>query len=231
MFGRGLVSKIRARFGRGKAGAAIGRAFTPDMEADWPELEEQVDGSLKKVGSSVVASWEVATTELARLLVGAEGEKAAIERFSDAVVPTLSAFQDLHKGCPSAMQEGLRTGKSTGDLAQAAVPLLKLVAGLDKVAADGWVKTADYLGPIFARTADADGAREAFLLAGPELARACRDADTILRDTLAKMPLAPTLYSGVCDAFDAWQLALTRELEIILDRHTKVLLAAVKAGR
>lgn len=228
MFGRGLLGRLR---GRPAAAGPIGRTFTPAMEAVWPELEEAVDGYLKKVGSSVVASWEVATTELARATNGIEGERALLERYSDAIVPTLSAFQDLHKGCPTAMVDGLAAGRASKDLARATLPLLKLVDGLDGRAVAGWQKTVAYLDPVFAKTTSPDTVRATFAAHGDAVGAACRAADQVLRDGLARSPLATSLEAALSDALDAWQAALTRELEIVIYRATQPIAAAVRAAR
>jgi hypothetical protein len=231
MLGRGLLHRLRDRLGGRPAAAPIGLAFTADMVEPWMELEEEVDGSLKKAGTAVVGSWEVATTELARALVGAEHERTLIERFSDAAVPTLGAFQDLHKGCPSAFIEGRSAGEQKKTLAAATLPLVRLLVGLDGRAEAGWAKSTDYLEPVFALTADPAAAKAAFGAGGAELARACREADAVLRDTLSKLPQATSLHEGVSVAFDAWQLKITRELEIGIDRYTRPLVAAVRDAR
>ena len=196
------------------------------MVDEWMELEEQVDGYLKKIGASIVGSWEVAAAELARKLVGRPDEKLLIDRFSDGLVPALQPFQDLHKGVPSAFYDGKRDGGAQGTLAAATRPLVVMIAGLDGRAEAGWAKMVEYLGPIYA-VGNQDVARSAMLAAGPKIAVACAASDVVLRERLSKLPQAKTLWDGVCEPFDAYQLALTRELEIEIHRATRGMIAAV----
>jgi hypothetical protein len=228
----GLLTRIRTRL-RGSAGspAVLGARFTPALEEVWRELEEQVDGELKKAGSSIVGSWEVGAAELGRAVVGLPDDKVFVERFSDALVPTLQPFQDLHKGIAGAMQTGLRAGLATGTMAAATAPLARLMDGLDEQAAVGWAKTTTHLGPIFAACARPDEARDRFLAGDRALRQACVDADAVWRARLAALPEAPGLWEGLTGAAEAWQLSVTRGLEIGIDRQTKGLVAALRAAR
>lgn len=201
------------------------------MEEVWRELEEQVDAELKKAGASVVGAWEVGAAELGRAVVGLPDDKVLVERFSDALVPTLQPFQDLHKGIGAAMRAGLEAGRSTGSVAAATAPLARLLEGLDEQAAAGWSKTAKHLEPLFARCARPDEARDRFLAGERLLRQACVDADEIWRARLAALPEAPGLWEGVTGAAEAWQLAATRGIEIAVDRHAKGLVGGIREGR
>lgn len=222
-----LVSRLRARFGADTpVSGPVGMAFTPAMEPDWQEVEEQVDAALKQVGSAVVASWEVGAAEIARALIGQPEERALIERYSDALVPTLSAFQDLHKGCPGAFAEGLRAGRADGTLTSATRPLVMLLAGLDRRAEAGWVQTTGYLDPVFARCREPGPVRAAF--AAAPLGEACRKGESALRSTLSLLPQAATLEDGVVDAFEVARDAMVRDLEFALHTPTRTLAAALR---
>lgn len=228
------ASRIRARLGlRGgpPALAGIGAAFGPALEDDWKELVEQVDADLRKVGASVVSSWEVGAAGLGRALVGRADDAALIERYSDALVPTLAAFDALHKGCAGAMDAGLRAGLSSGQLAMATAPLPALVASLGENTSAGWQRTVEHLEPVFACCAAPDAARARFLGGRHDLVAACAEADGVLRARLEALPRARTLWEGLTAATEAWQLALSRSLEIALSRHTRALVEEVKAGR
>jgi len=232
----GLLTRLRTRLGarsadRARPAAGIGPHFTPAMVEVWKELEEQVDGELKKSGSSVVSAWEVGAAELGRALRGVADDRALVERYSDALVPALQPFQDLHKGIGTAMQHGLREGLATHTLAAATAPLATLLVGLDERAAAGWEKTAAHLAPLFARCARPEEARVRFLAGARELRQACADADLVWRARLAALPEAPGLWEGVTGAAEAWQLAVTRALELAIDRQVKALAAAVAEGR
>ena len=221
----GLLSRVRNRLFRPKAVAAIGPAFSPAYEEEWNELVEQVDNYGQKVGAAVVQSWEVGAAELGRAVKGKPGEKVLIERFSDALVPTLTPFQDLHK-----MKLGYSKGTATGQLTAANTALLTLVAGLGPSAADGWAKTATYLEPVFAVCADPAAARAAMLAHGPALEAACADAERVLVDELAKGPARASLWVAVTEPFDQWQLRLVRGLEIAITQATRELAANARAN-
>jgi hypothetical protein len=226
--GRSLVNRIRARLGRPESAGGIGMAFTPAMAEDWRALEEEVDAALKRAGSAFVSSWEVGAAELGRVVLGREGERALLERYSDAAVPALTPFQDLHKGCAGAMAEGAKAGLAKGDLGAATLPLVRMLHGLDARAEAGWGKTVAYLEPLYAVARP--GAREDLAGGAAPLAQACRNADAVLRDSLSKLPQAASLGDGVIDAFDAWQRAITREIEIIVDGRVKALVRGMATG-
>ena len=224
---RALLSQVRTRLS--PPVPVVGQQFRPGMHDEWNELEEQVDGYLKKIGASVVGSWEVAAADLARVLVGRPDDKVLLERFSDAIVPALQPFQDLHKAVPGVIVEGRTAGDAAGTLAAATRPLVVMLVGLDVRAEAGWAKTVEYLGPLFA-AGDAERSRLAMASAGPKIAAACRSADTLFREQLARLPQAPRLWDGVCEPFDAYQLALSRELEIEIHRASRGMIAALGTG-
>ncbi len=226
---RGLLSRLRNR--AAPTARVVGMRFSADMEEDWKELEEQVDGHAKRPGTALVASWEVAASELARCTLGRDDEKTLIDRFSDGLVPALTPFQDIHKGVPSALREGLEAGRRDASMASATRPLVLLVQGLDARVVLGWAKTVEYLGPVYALAPDPEAARAAMAPVGDRLAAACRVAEAILRDRLSHLPGAESLWDGVLDPFDAWQLSLSREIEMSVYTATRGMVAAIRAER
>jgi hypothetical protein len=228
----GLLSRLRVRLGGAPPSpAGIGALFTPAMAEVWTELEEQIDGELKKAGASVVGAWEVGAAELGRAVIGFEDDRVLVERYSDALVPTLQPFQDLHKGIGTAMQAGKRAGLSARSLTAATAPLAVLMEGLDEKAAEGWARTAAHLEPIILRTRRPDDTRIQFVAGGRALRQACADADLVWRAKLDALPASPDLWQGLTGAAEAWQLSITRALEMGIDRQVKGLVAAVREGR
>ena len=231
----GLLSRIRRRLsGRGQdeqQRSGIGARWTPAMEKEWEDLPEQIDASLKKVGSAIVGSWEVGAAELACVLVGHPEDRAWIERYSDALVPGLAPWQDLHKGCSAAMAQALAEAKRSGDLLSVQPPLLELIGTLPRRADEGFLKTIAYLEPMIASTAAPASLRAFLQTGGPELRQSAERNMEILRTGLARMPEAPTLFDGVCTPFDDWQAAMCRDVEISLDRIYRRLVADIKAAR
>ncbi|MFZ5475742.1 MAG: hypothetical protein ACOZNI_03110 [Myxococcota bacterium] len=211
----GIRSRLRGLLRR-QGPSRAGQGFGPAQREAWEELVEQVDAEIKKAGSSVVGAWEVGAAELGRVMVGDPDDKAVVERFSDALVPTLQPFQDLHKGVNAAMRAGLDRGLAAGRLDAATAPLLALVEGLGGRAATGWRKTVAHLEPVIARAKDPAATRARLDAGAAGLAEACEAAERVLRARVAALADAPTLWDGVTGAVEDWQLALTRELEIQL---------------
>jgi hypothetical protein len=105
-----------------------------------------------------------------------------------------------------------------------------MVDGLGTRASEGWRKTAAYLEPIFDLCADPIGAKARFIEGGAEISRACASAQAVLEQLLEGLPGEAKLWDGMCDSWDAWQLALVRELEISITKSARGLVADVRAG-
>lgn len=224
----GLLTRLKNRLRPTATTTTLGDRFTPALEEPWNELEEQIDAELKKAGSAVVGAWEVGAAELGRVLVGHADDRALVERYSDALVPTLQPFQDLHKGIGTAMRAGLAAGRASGRLDAATAPLAALMVSLDERVGEGWVKTTHHLRPIFALAARPDEVETRFLAGERALRQGCVDADTVWRARLAALPTAPGLWEGMTGAAEAWQLSVTRSLEIALVAQTRVLVGGLK---
>lgn len=225
----GLLSRIRHRIDRRlhPTPSGVGTVLTPALEKEWDELPEQVDAYLKKVGSAVVSSWEVGAAELGRVVLRFPENQKLIDRYSDALVPTLAPYQDLHKRCSSQMAAARNVAKKQG--IPAAVPeMLELFRGLGPKAAEGWVKTVEYLEPLITLCQDPVKTRAEMLRLGPELSESAVRSEAALKAQLVALPAAPTLYDGVCDAFETYQLAISRDLEIGLDRVARALVTGLK---
>ena len=219
----GILTRVKNRLIGKKPVSGIGPLFARSYEEDWNELVEQVDNYTQKTGAAVVQTWEVGAAELGRALHGRPDAKQLIERYSDALVPTLTPFQDLHKKNSAVMKAGFDRGASTGQLSAATEALLVLVNGLDSGAVDGWTKTVEYLEPVVQICAAPDTARPALLAHGPGIRAACDSARAVLAAELARGPERPTLWVAVTEPFDRWQLKLVRELEITLTQATREL--------
>lgn len=224
----GLLNRIKGRLFPKKAEPGIGPGFRRADEADWKDLDEQVDNYTQKTGAAIVQSWEVGAAELGRVVKGRATDKQSIERFSDALVPVLTPFQDLHKRVSGVMKQGWEQGVATGRLDSATGALVPLVSGLGVRAQEGWAKAVEYLDPIFAECADPPVARATMLAHGAALRTACDAAEAVLVAELAKGPSRATLWAAVTDPFDLWQLALVRELEITITRATRELVASAR---
>jgi hypothetical protein len=225
----GILARVKNRLMGKKPATGIGPAFARSSEEDWNELVEQVDNYTQKTGAAIVQTWEVGAAELGRAVHGKPDAKQLIERYSDALVPTLTPFQDLHKKASGVMKVGFDRGASTGQLSEATHALLALVEGLDGGAESGWTKTVEYLEPVLQACKSPEAARAALLAHGAGIRAACDSARTVLADELARGAARPTLWAAVTEPFDRWQLKLVRELEITLTEATRELVRNVRA--
>ncbi|GDX81152.1 hypothetical protein LBMAG42_29630 [Deltaproteobacteria bacterium] len=212
---QGLLSRVRARFaGAPPAAVVVGSSWSPAVADAWPELSDQIDAHLKRPGTAAVSTWEVCAAELARRLVGEEGEAALVSRFSDALVPTLDALSALHKALPGALAAGRKAGETAGTLAAATRPLVGLPLGLDGELEAAWGKTVAWLEPLLAGAPSPDAARNALLAVGPKLAGGAREAEFALREALSVLPQAASPAAGLIDPFERWADVLGRAIEV-----------------
>ena len=226
----GILSRVKNRLLGKRPAKAIGPGFPLAYKEERAELIEQVDNYGQKVGAAVVQSWEVGAAELGRALQGKPDEKMLIERFSDALVPALTPFQDLHKKTTVAMKLGFDRGSDAGQIAAANLAVASLVEGLGPSAREGWTKSVEYLRPLFETCADGEGARVAMLGHAPAMEAACVAAEAVLLAELAKAAGRATLWEAVTEPFDQWQLKLVRELEIAITHATRELVVNVRAS-
>jgi len=225
----GLLSRLRHRLApRPPVSAPLGNQLPAELDTVWAELPEQVDAYMKKIGSSIVSSWEVGAAETARRLIGRPDEKRLIERFSDALVPTLAPYQALHKQVPSVMQSALKVIKAQKTLDAAVPELLKLIEGLGDQAAEGWLKTVDYLEPLLAMAHHPEQSTQALKAGEAEFKSSALRHAQVLQSRLAALPKANSLFAGICDAFEAYQIGMSRDLEIHLDKQTRLLIKELR---
>jgi hypothetical protein len=233
--GRGLLTRVRSRLaglgiGRRPPPPGLGPAFSARYEEEWNELVEQVDNYTQRIGAAVVSTWEVGAAELGRVVKGRVDEKTLIDRYSDSLVPTLTPFRDLHQKCSGAMSRGYAAGVAANQVRAATGPVAAIVEGLGGAANEGWVKTVEYLDPLLALGADPAATRARCLAAGRELEAACRKAQGLLSGELDRIAERGSLWDGVCDPWDHWQAALSRDVEIILTKVYRDLVADMRAG-
>lgn len=225
----GLISRLRTRVERRlhPVPTGIGNVLTPALEKEWEDLPEQVDACMKKIGSAVVSSWEVGAAELGRAVIGYPNNQALINRYSDALVPTLAPYQDLHKRCDAQMLAARNAAKKAG--MSAAVPeWMEIVRGLGPRAAEGWGKTLAYLEPVLALCQDPPATRREMEKLAAILEESAAKGEVALRRDLESLPNAPRLFEGMCDAFENYHLQMGRDLEIGLDRAVRRLIQDIR---
>lgn len=210
----GWLERVRARLQGAPRAAFVGSEWSAAVAEVWPELQDQIDAHLRRPGTAAVSTWEVASSELARRLIGEAEERRLIDRFSDGLVPTLDALQGPHKALPAALAEGKRAGESARSLAAATRPLVLLPHGLDAELEAGWAKTVAWMEPVLVASPQPDAARFALAAAGARLAEAAREAEGTLRAELARLPQARAAGPGLIDPFERWGDVLCRAIEV-----------------
>lgn len=222
------LDRVRGKFGGEEAPAPLGQGWSPAVEAAWPELQEAIDGQLRRPGAAAVSTWEVGVAELARRTIGEADEAALLTRYSDALVPTLEALQAPHKALPAALEAGRAGGRSAGTLAAATRPLVLLPRGLDAELEAGWHKTVAYLEPVLAAGRDPAAARAALAAAGPALRQGAVAAEATLRDRLSRLPYAVDAEQGLVAPFEAWAEVLDRAIEVEVYHAVRGMIAALR---
>ncbi len=230
MRGAGWLSRVRARLHRAEAPAFVGQAWCEEVAEVWPELEDQIDAHLRRPGTAAVSTWEVASSELARRLIGELDERQLIDRFSDGLVPTLDALQGPHKGLPGALAEGRRAGEAAGSLSSATRPLVLLPHGLDAELEAGWAKTVAWMAPVLIGSPRPAEALAALGAAGPKLGAAAREAEAVLRTELARLPQSPKAGPGLIDPFERWGDVLCRGIEMEMFTAARAFIAHARGA-
>jgi hypothetical protein len=110
-------------------------------------------------------------------------------------------------------------------------PLQSLVDGLGTEVDAGWPKTRAYLDPLVSRCRNPHATAARFDAGGPALASAAVEAAGLLRVRLAALGGAPSLYTGMTDAIEDWQQAISRSVEMIVVARAKELVRDIREGR
>ncbi len=225
----GLLNRLRQRIDRRLHPPApkVGAVWTEKMEKDWEDLPEQVDAALKKLGSAAVGAWEVGAADLGRVLIGQPNEKALMERYSDGLVPTLDPYQELHRRCAGQMAAALKAARK-GGLPALEPELTGILEGLSGRVDEGWDKTVSFLQPLVALTANPAELDRELRTRGGQLRESAQVNEQQLRERLRLLPEAGNIYEGLCEVWEQYQEAMCRDIEVILDSATQMLVGALR---
>lgn len=225
----GLLNRLRQRIDRRLHPPAPQRAptWTEQMEKDWDDLPDQVDAALKKLGSAAVGTWEVGAADLGRVLIGQPNEKTLMDRYSDGLVPTLDPYQELHRRCGGQMQRALVAARA-GGLPALEQEFTGILEGLSGRVDEGWDKTVTWLAPLVAMTGNPGELDRELRTRGGQLRESAQVNEQRLRERLRLLRPEQNIYDNLCDIWEEYQQGMCRDIEVILDSATQMLVGALR---
>jgi hypothetical protein len=224
----GLLNRLRQRIDRRLHPPApkAGPVWTEQMEKEWEDLPEQVDAALKKLGSAAVGTWEVGAADLGRVLIGQPQERSLMERYSDGLVPTLEPYQELHRRCAGQMQRALVAARA-GGLPALEPEFTGILEGLSGRVDEGWDKTVTWLAPLIALSGHPAELERELRTRGGQLRESAQVNEQKLRERLRVLP-QENLYENLCEVWEEYQQDMCRDIEVILDSATQMLVGALR---
>ena len=224
---KGLAGRVKRRI---VGSNAIGDQLGPAQDAAFARLDHNAEGTFQIIGASVVSTWEVLLTDFARAITGKIPDAQArplLDRISDALVPTQGPMQGAGKVYRRSIKKGVQHALQTGKLTDATAPIISALEGLPEEMADGWVKTADYLGPVYEALSDDGTIKDDFVRSSSDLRAMLVRCNDAYIEALRALPQAQDLDTALTESMDAWRLAVSRGMEMFLyDRRTTLVEAA-----
>lgn len=229
---RGLARRVKRRV---VGSSAVGDRFGPAQDRAFARLDDNADASFQIIGASVVGTWEVLLTDLAKAMRGAVPDEQArklVERVSDALVPTQEPMQNASRVYRKALKQGVQQALSTGRLSDATAPICASIEPLPAKLGQGWSKTAEYLEPVLAALSPDGTLRADFAARGAELEASIEAHNAAYTAQMQAMPEATDLDAALAAAMDAWRVDVARTMELFLyARRTAMVDAAQRLPR
>jgi hypothetical protein len=224
---RGIASRVKRKIAGRKV---VGDDFGPSQDMSFARLDANADAAFQLVGASLVGTWEVFLTDLARALsptMAVEESRPMLDRISDALVPTQGPLQEVGRNYRRSLKHGVQKGLQSGKLSDATEPILASMVTVPSDLSEGWLKTVDYLEPIFTAL-DPGGAAEArFRAGGVELSEILSAQNDAYAAAMRALPQAEDLDRALTDALDTWRAGVVRGIEVTLyDKRTALVEAA-----
>lgn len=226
---RQLARRVKGRLGGGARPA--GDRFGPDRDVAFAVLAEEGESAFNRVGASLVGAWEVGITDLARALeprLATAAKNKLTERVSDALVPSQQPLNDGRHGFAGAVKAGTQAALRSARLADAWAPAVALLEGLGAATAAGWVKTTDYMGPLWEALPKDGDPRGHYLAQGPRLQALLDEAAAEFRGAMMALPQQSDLERAIRDAMDAWYARVSKGVEIIVYDGRSVMVQAAE---
>ena len=198
----------------------------------WDELSAEFLAGFQAIGASTVSSWEVSLSELHRAAKRAYGQEVAtelVERFSDALVPTVGVFNAANLAARGVWKESVELAQEAGHLEEAVEHVCVMISPIAGQFQEEWPKTVDYLKPVFEKISASDETIEKLLALGPKVSTQLAVVGETYIDDLRRLVGSPDLYNGFLDAVEAYKQGSGRVIEIELDVVRALLVASVEA--
>jgi hypothetical protein len=195
-------------------------AWTPVIAEEWIALRDQYKNAYRTMSSATVASWEVASTDLHRLLKASRGKDVAAhwtERFSDALVPALGAIQDVERAGNALWKKTTEAAESTGTMDTALAHLAAQSRTVGGAFAAAWPKTTEYLEPLYEALGAQDQDRAEMLAVGAKAGAGLDRAAEGFATSLAGVAVSPEFVRAFLDAVEVYRHAAEREIELSLE--------------
>jgi len=229
---KGLARRVKRRVG---GPGPVGDSFGPAQDAAFARLDDNAEASFQIIGASVVSTWEILLTDLARAASGAitpADSKKMVERISDALVPTQEALQQAGRAYRKALKLGVQQALRSGRLSDATGPVCAALGPLPSKLAQGWVKTAQYLEPVLSDLSPGGDLLADFVGREEELRAAIAAHNAAYTQAMQAMAAETDLSAALGGALDTWRDGLARTLELFLyDRRTAMVDAAKRLPR
>ena len=218
---RGMARRVKNKI-QGNS-IAVGEGFGPSQDAAFAHLDDAADSAFQLIGASLVSSWEVLLTDVSRSMdpnvpsvVSPEKLREMLDRISDGLVPTQGPVQNTGKLYRRNLKKGVKHALQTGRLQDATNPLSLSLKELGPEFHAGWLKTIEYIEPVF-EVIDVDGAvRARFEAGGPEMEAMFRECLRNYNAAQDALPQASDLRAAVVTALETWQQSVSRGLEIFI---------------
>ena len=232
---RKLARRARNKLGNKDASQSNTNNFDWTQDRAFAYLDEDADSAFKLVGAALVGTWEVAIADIARALdqrLPEAQRTKLVDRISDSLVPVQTPLQDTGRRFRTAIKTGLQAALQSHQLTDATTPLMESLAPLPAAIEEGWLKTTEYLEPVFEVLPDSPAARSAFVETGPALRAMVEKHNAKFNADMAALSQQPELRVALADALDHWRLAVSADLELLLyAQRTTVVNAAAKMDR
>ncbi|MFT5686640.1 MAG: hypothetical protein ACI8RZ_007596 [Myxococcota bacterium] len=224
---RGIASRVKRKIAGQKS---VGEGFGPSQDMAFARLDANADAAFQLIGASLVGTWEIFLTDLSRALsptMEVAESRPLLDRISDALVPTQGPLQTGGRNYRKSLKHGVQTGLQSGTLSDATEAILVSMADFPEEMSSGWLKTVDYLEPIFTAL-DPDGVAEArFRAGGGELLAILNAQNDAYSAAMRALPQAEDLDRALTDALDIWRAGVVRGIEVTLyDKRTALVEAA-----
>lgn len=233
---RRVAGRVRRRLQRALPGAApsapVQRRWDAAAVADFEALKDEYRLVFQTMASATVASWEVSASELHRRLkprLGVEEAATQIERFSDALVPSLSVLQTTERGVSELWPKVEAAGAEHDSVAQALALLAAHSRGLGRAFEEDWPKTVEYLGPVLDVIAVSDAGRQELLEIGAAVRRGLDSSSEAFGQSLAGVAVADRIAQAFLEATDGYRHGAAREVEMALHKVEQVIVRAADA--